>query len=78
MVSKLEDFASLPGADSWTATWDSHVAACRAWYDANNWGKAFCCQGGEPDGEFGLPEEGTGVFNSGETISADTLELKDD
>ena len=26
------------------ATFDESVAACRDWYDAMEWGKAFCCQ----------------------------------
>ena len=26
------------------ATFEEGVAACRAWYDAMEWGKAFCCQ----------------------------------
>ena len=37
------DFRGLPGEKDWADGWDGAVAACRAWYDAKNHGKAFCC-----------------------------------
>ena len=39
-----KDFNGLQGEDAWEKNWDGAVAMCRAWYDAKNHGKAFCCQ----------------------------------
>ena len=43
ILANDSDFGGLPGEKDWAETWDGAVAACRAWYDANNHGKAFCC-----------------------------------
>ena len=73
MASKDDDFKALTGKDEWPESWEGVIASCRAWYDAKNWGKAFCCQGaesgGEWDGEPGL------VFNTGKTASADPIDV---
>ena len=73
LASKDDDFKVLPGKDDWPASWEGVIASCRAWYDAKNWGKAFCCQGSETSGEWGS-EPGL-VFNTGKTASADPIDV---
>ena len=31
--------------------WEQQLAACRAWVDANEWGKSWCCFSRTPEGE---------------------------
>ena len=48
---------------------DTSVAKCRAWYDANNYGKPFCCQMQIAAGEWDA-----NVVDSTSTVVAEPFE----
>ena len=53
LLSKEEDFVALPAYDLMMAkrndgaslTWEDLTKVCRAWDEAKEHGKAFCCMG---------------------------------
>ena len=73
IVSKEKDFMAIDSVEfSVEFNWDSAVAACRAWYDAKNWAKPFCCQsfsyGGEAEDYY--------VVNASKASSADDIDYE--
>ena len=60
LLSKDEDFAALPAVDAMMAksndgaslTWEDLTKVCRAWDEAKEHGKAFCCMGYIVSGEL--------------------------
>ena len=51
---------------------DTSVAKCRAWYNANEYGKSFCCQMTTIDGEY----TNTLVIDANSTETAESFEIK--
>ena len=74
IIAKELDFSGLPGEDDWQESWDGAVAMCRAWYDAKNHGKPFCCQA-YAVGEEGVDTESTAVLNSSKATSSEPVEV---
>ena len=60
LLSKEEDFDALPAYDVMMAkrkdgaslTWEDLTKVCRAWDEAKEHGKAFCCMGSSVSGEL--------------------------
>ena len=76
VLAKGEDFNGLPGEDTWVSLegWEAVSTMCRAWYDAKNHGKAYCCQGNAA-GEDGVDPESAGVIDSSEVTAAEPIQL---
>ena len=75
IVSKESEFFEIESLkDVDYEKWEGIVQSCRAWYDAKNWDKAFCCQTTGFEGSTTFPM----VVNSKKTSSADDVEIDGD
>ena len=51
-VTDYAAMTALKEKDPKDIVWEDFIAACRGWYDANKWEKAFCCQTVNSDGAW--------------------------